>query len=48
MHVALQILGLLVLAVGLFVWFGAGPGLVGSGLIAAVLGTALEVDGRRG
>lgn len=47
MAVALQIVGLCLLAAGLFVWFGSGPGLVGSGVLAAVAGTALELDRRR-
>lgn len=48
MATALQLVGLLVLCAGLFVWFGTGPGLVGSGVAAAIAGTALELDKRRG
>ena len=42
MAVALQIVGLLTLAAGLFVWFGTGPGLVGSGVLATLFGIAVE------
>lgn len=47
MAVALQIVGLVLLAAGLFVWFGPGPGLAGSGVLATVAGTALEFDRRK-
>lgn len=42
----LQAAGLIVLAVGLFVWFGTGPGLVGTGVLATVFGIAVERSDR--
>lgn len=47
MAVVFQIVGLVLTAAGLFVWFGPGPGLVGSGVLATVFGIAAERD-RRG
>jgi len=47
MATALQIVGLVVLVAGLFVWFGPGPALVVGGLLGIVSGTALELDRRR-
>lgn len=42
----LQIAGLILLGVGLFVWFGTGPGLVGSGCLVTVFGIAVERSNR--
>ena len=43
----LQVAGLILLAAGLFVWFGIGPALVGSGVLATTAGIAVELDSRR-
>ena len=45
--VALQLAGLILISVGLFVWFGTGPGLVGSGVLTTVAGVAAELTARR-
>lgn len=42
----LQIAGLILLAAGLFVWFGTGPGLVGTGALVVVFGIAAERSDR--
>lgn len=42
MAVALQVLGLVLMAAGLFVWFGPGPGLLGTGVLVVVFGIAAE------
>lgn len=42
----LQIVGLILLGAGLFVWFGVGPGLVGTGAFATVVGIAVERERR--
>lgn len=47
MAVVLQIVGLLLVAGGMFIWFGPGPGLVTAGACAIVAGTAVELDRRR-
>lgn len=47
MAVTLQIVGLVLLAAGIYVWFGLGPGLVAAGASATVAGTAAELDRRR-
>jgi hypothetical protein len=43
----LQVVGLVVLCAGLYVWFGTGPALVAGGIAATVSGVAVEVDRRR-
>ena len=47
MATALQFAGLVLLAAGLFVWFGPGPALVASGVGVTAAGTGLELDRRR-
>lgn len=44
----LQVAGLLVLAAGLYVWFGPGPGLVGLGVGLTAVGVGVELDRRPG
>lgn len=44
MAALLQVVGLIVLSIGVVVWFGPGPGLVAAGASSAVLGVAIERD----
>lgn len=43
----LQVAGLLLFAVGLYIWFGVGPALVAAGASATAVGLSVEIDRRR-
>lgn len=43
----LQVVGLVLLAAGIYIWFGPGPALVAAGVSSTVAGTAAELDKRR-